>query len=212
MKKTLIFKSLAFVSILSATSAYAGGVSNCSTPETNCNVPQLQSPQVGRFYFDAGVGRATTSVPRNFGDGVPKNSDATSLGFAVGYSQAVNDSWDIGGEVGYNFLGDSDFGNGITITTSSIDIATLASYHIDNRWSIFGKGGAALMTSKYDADTPAISNVKPFMGVGARYSINDNLSLQATYSHYFGDKKFDESAPYMIPIIDNVLVGVHYKF
>ncbi|MCL9780649.1 outer membrane beta-barrel protein [Vibrio sp. S4M6] len=168
----------------------------------------------GHVYVATSFGVASTKMPTSpdFKAGESSNSLASSL--SLGYTQQYNQSWDILGELSYNYFGSSSSSNTSKTSTTSIDLAEIGSYHLNNRWSIMGKGGMALLKANLQSNTkPSQKNeaIKPLVGIGALYRFNSQTSLQATYTHYFGDTHYSNGTS-TVPVVSSFLLGLQYTF
>ncbi|MCL9782423.1 outer membrane beta-barrel protein [Vibrio sp. S4M6] len=193
-------------------------ISKCVALATILSVAGTASAFAGNIYVDGGVGVASTKVAGQIISQDSMTKSHLSGGVAVGYQQELNDKWDAGAELGYSYFGTISNNVGsdeLKFQSSSIDLAGVGTYHIDEKWAVFGKGGVAYMMSKVTDSQGVLSGedsneYKPLLGAGVRYSIDEQLSLQGTYTHYFGDNS--NTSNNYAPVVNNFLVGVHYTF
>lgn len=171
------------------------------------------------LYFEGGLGSAVQTIPHTGFNNTTESHLSSRI--AVGYSQPIALDVQAGLEVGYSNFGNATFQYPNTdeykVRGSSIDLAGKAYYRFDDLWSMFGKAGMAYMMSDVtDESTNTKTDdgaFKPLLGVGLRYNLGEALSLQASVTHYFGDKSVNaNNTNEFVPVVDNFMIGVHYEF
>ncbi|WP_432579673.1 outer membrane protein [Vibrio sinus] len=193
---------------------------------TGLSVAGVSSAFAGSSYFSGSMGMGYQSVPVLSNTGVSTSSDVQpAYSFSYGYESDVQNNWSGGLEGGYTYFGtanvSSTAGN-VKARTAAWDFAGFAAYHVNKQWSIFGKGGMALMFSSINYDGNGHNNdsseFNPLLGAGVRYNVNEQLSFDASTTHYFGDtassvgnsQALGDSR--VVPSITTFMVGVQYKF
>lgn len=171
------------------------------------------------LYFEGGLGSAVQTIPHTGFNNTTESHVSSRI--AVGYSQPIAMEMEGGLEVGYTNFGDATFQYTNTdeykVRGSSVDLAGKVYYRVDELWSMFGKAGMAYMMSDVtDASTNTKTDdgaFKPLVGVGVRYSLDEALSLQASVTHYFGDKSVNaDNTNEFVPVVDNFMFSIHYEF
>lgn len=168
------------------------------------------------FSGEVGLGHLMTpeeyiSPPDNYLiSGASYRTQSVAAGANLGFKHAVNRQFLIGGEVGYDFNGQSKYNEeyypnftwveSTNYTISSQDIHLLATGTIlfHSGFNIFAKGGAARVEQKLkvsnDVDYATIpiylgentiTQIKPMAAAGVGFQLR-NAGIYAEYSHIFG--------------------------
>ncbi|MCE7556006.1 outer membrane beta-barrel protein [Aliivibrio fischeri] len=119
---------------------------------------------------------------------------AWSLNTGLLFNSEMNNKFQYGAEVSYSTYATNEnrFEN-LKFDYDGYNIAALgvAKYNFNNKWSIFGKAGAAYtvqeLTSNVNVFNKKESKVLPKIGLGASYNITDNFAINASFEHIFGD-------------------------
>ena len=182
----------------------------------------VQVASASGFYVTGSLGFAVQKPPSDGSASIGTASDVSER-VAAGYLHTINDKWGAGLEVGYSYFGTGTFHRNLAtfdITTSASDISAVATYKLNPKWTLLGQAGMAHIRSDVDTHLPHAEfekyehDVKPMIGFGARYHLEGGLSIDTTLLHYFGDTSVDLANPPddIVPIVNQLLVGVHYSF
>ncbi|WP_237362247.1 outer membrane protein [Vibrio marisflavi] len=184
------------------------------------------------FYATGSLGFAVQKPPSEGSSSIGSASDVSGR-IAAGYLHTINDKWAAGVELGYSHFGTGTFykdpttklpaKSTITLKSYATDISVVANYKLNPQWTLIGKGGVADMRSDANADSTLYNHhvetqyyehdVKPVIGFGARYQLDENVSVESSLTHYFGDTSLDSTNPSnVVPIVNQLLVGIHYAF
>ncbi|MBA3022469.1 MAG: porin family protein [Gammaproteobacteria bacterium] len=156
----------------------------------------------GTYYIAGDFGTTTWTNNATF----PTPGNVTIAG---GY----NYSSQFSAEVGYTMFGDSTLtagGNSATVKTSSLYAAAVASFPLNDQFSLFGKLG--ITSNKTDISSnfgysASASKSGMMYGVGASYSLSEKTSLRA---QYISLGEYDSSSA---PLKASVMsFGVAYAF
>lgn len=111
------------------------------------------------------------------------------FGIGAGYQFTPN----VAAEVGYHMFGDSTLTQGAlsqTIKVSSLTVAAVGSYPINNQFAAIGKLGVAMnkldYTGNFAGGTGNDSKNSLYFAVGGQYNINQQFAVRAQYEN-FGD-------------------------
>ncbi|MCL9781928.1 porin family protein [Vibrio sp. S4M6] len=175
------------------------------------------------LYVTGSMGFAVQKPP---GDGTTTIGTASDLSgrLATGYVQTINDKWDTGIEVGYSYFGKGTYyqsGHTFDLTSSASDINALIGYALSEKWVLQAKAGLAQIKTKAKIPTKFGTyrerdehDVKPLLGIGARYQLNEALSFEMMLTHYFGATSSEgaTSSNNIVPAVNQLLLGVRYSF
>ncbi|MET3136258.1 hypothetical protein AAKU61_000596 [Undibacterium sp. GrIS 1.2] len=130
---------------------------------------------------------------------------APSLFEGINVSQGIELMYYKVGSATRTFIGSSDSFNTKGLAASYVLQANF------NNFSLNGRAGAAYTTDKYGSSFLGTSNtnhsVVPVIGLGARYSLTKNISLNADYDRLVSDANNAAKGP-----IHMFSLGVGYKF
>lgn len=197
-------KKIAFVALLSA-----------------CIATPALADNTGKFYGAVDLGSVSYSNANGGPTGTTAYPNPGAFRFAAGYN--ITSMFAV--EAGYAMIGnsiiDSNFGAGVTaqetLKTSSLQVAGLANYAINDTFGVFGKLGFA--NTKVDATltsnvgvNAALSGSKTalLLGLGAQYNINKQFAIRAQYED-FGKVKVGAGANSDVGI-KMVSIGGAYNF
>jgi OOP family OmpA-OmpF porin len=161
-------------------------------------------------YIGANVGRAEQKVEVS---GISFKENDTGFKLYGGYNFNQN----FGIEGGFADLGDAKrSANNASISSKaqSIYVAATGILPLNDQFALFGKAGVATTHVKLKASAPGIAasasdnHASPFVGVGASFALNKNVSFVAEYE-YFGKiaKDGDDSIK-----ANMISAGVRYSF
>lgn len=124
--------------------------------------------------------------PASYGYG---SSSPIAVRFGGGYNflKMMDSQLTIGAEGGYANFGSSSNLN-TTVKTTALMGAGIATYKIPGvqGLSAFGKVGVIRATTDYTATGVSVSSTTNglYIGIGAKYDINDKLAVRAQYENY----------------------------
>jgi opacity protein-like surface antigen len=124
--------------------------------------------------------------PASYGYG-SSNPVSIRLGGGYNFMKLMNDQLTIGAEANLENFGSSSYLN-TTVKTTGLMVAGVATYKLPgvDRLSAFGKVG--MMHASTDYTQPGISvtstSNNPFIGIGAKYDINDQVAVRAQYEDF----------------------------
>jgi len=102
-----------------------------------------------------------------------------------------------------------------TVKAGGLDIAALAILPLNDSFSVFGKAGLVAARVKSDLSSSLVSSsvksnvVRPLLGLGAIYKLNESLDLRAEYEYVNGLGKSSTTGK----MNDNMLsLGMAYHF
>ncbi|MHA4869466.1 porin family protein [Duganella sp. PWIR1] len=147
------------------------------------------------LYIGAGFSSADKGHIRYTGSGgVEHDSEAKRSGVAAGVfvGYVLSPSWAL--EVGYRGISntqkfDLDRGYQMEVRTSVSYLAVRNTWRLSEDWALYGKLGVAqgrLKAGVSGKDAPQEETVKKngaYLGLGAAYAINQNVSLQVELEH-----------------------------
>jgi len=137
-----------------------------------------------------------------FSEGDVSDSGA---GFRLGAGMTLSENWAI--EISYALLGKGtdtlkDQTNGdieITTRARSASLDVLRNFNITDQIHLYGKAGIEAWTVDFrakqtgkDADHDNDSGYMPTIGLGAKYDLNDAVSLQAELSYHLYQAEFSQ--------------------
>jgi outer membrane immunogenic protein len=194
---------------------------------------QFSDPQLGGFFGIAPPGAV-----------VEVDTDGWLAGGQIGCNYQTG-SWVLGLEGEFSWADIDGFANDPFFASKNGDPQTLAAesqwlgsatgrigYAFD-RFLVYGKGGAAWVDDRYDANLFGFFAAAPTaftagetrfgwtLGAGIEYAFWDRWSVKVEYNHYeFGDRRvnlLDPVGGFIVPTdieqrIDTVKLGVNYRF
>ena len=153
------------------------------------------------MYAGVRVGQAKTSI-----DNVPLTTDSpTGLGVFGGY--IINPNFAV--EAEYLNLGEFKAGSAGG-KSSGFSVSGIGSYPINEQFSLFGKLGYAMITSKAtgsNTSPDAKSNAVTY-GLGAQYNVNPSVGVRLGWDKY----KFNDTTPALNGNASLISVGGVFKF
>lgn len=171
-------KKIAFVALLSA-----------------CIATPALADNTGKFYGAVDLGSVSYSNVNGGPTGTTAFPNPGAFRFAAGYN--ITPMFAV--EAGYAMIGnsiiDSNLGGGLTtqetVKSSSLQVAGVANYAINDTFGVFGKLGLA--NSKIDVTwtsslgkTGTVSGSKTALtfGLGGQYNINKQFAIRAQYEDF----------------------------
>jgi OmpA-OmpF porin, OOP family len=123
------------------------------------------------MYIGGNIGKAQIDAP-----GLDSSIAFSVLG---GYTFNSN----LAAEVAFINFGSADLALGATAKSSALNVSGVASYPINDLFSLIGKMGVALTTLKVTGSDSA-SKMGLTFGVGAQYNFDDQIGMRASYDVY----------------------------
>jgi hypothetical protein len=141
-------------------------------------------------YVEGNIGYTQLDTNKNI-NATDNSIGHLSGGARVGYDQIVADNLKLGAEVGLDDLGQSTFGNLLTVKQQSVDLLATATVALSEQVDVFAKGGITNIQQK--VTTPAVTDnkvnkIEPKLVVGAAYNVNDNVAVTGNVAHVFADE------------------------
>ena len=151
-------------------------------------------------YVGADLGLASVSGAHN-----------TPLTFGIkgGYLFQTSDRAAFGPEIGYTDLLADASRRGTDNSIDQINLLGVAKFNLDQQWSLIGKAGMSYVTNDYDPG-PRKTNWQPIISAGGQYALNQNIALNAAWTHTFGDGGFGPNSN--TNSMDLFTVGATYTF
>lgn len=120
---------------------------------------------------------------------------AWGLNFGVLFNTEINNKFHYGAEVSYSSYATNETEiENLRFDYDGYNVAVLgvAKYYFNNKWSIFGKAGAAYTVQDLSSNVSAFnqkeSKVLPKIGFGGSYNVTNDLPLNISFEHIFGDE------------------------
>ncbi len=153
------------------------------------------------MYAGVRVGQAKTSID----NATLSTANPTAFGVFLGHTFSPN--FGIEGE--YLALGEIKGGGGSAKSTG-FSVSGVGSYPINEQFSLFGKLGYAMITSKFSggaAGPNAKSNAVTY-GLGAQYNVTPGVGIRLGWDRY----KLDDSSQSFNGHVNLISVGAVFKF
>jgi OOP family OmpA-OmpF porin len=142
------------------------------------------------------------------------NQVRLQLGYSVNPNFAVEAGYIDFGKAKYSASYSGGTADG-TLKAGGIDVAALGILPLSDSFSLFGKAGLVAARVKSSLSSSLVNSsdkatvVRPLLGVGATYKLNESLDLRAEYEHVSGLGKSATTGK----MTDNMLsLGMAYHF
>lgn len=201
-----MFKKTTFLALVGTSALFITTAGMANTYNTK---------NIGPAPVDTGAGYF---ISGNIGYGKVKetitNANTDNKGFVYNFNGGYRFNKNFGLELGYTSLPDVKAnGTSVAKDNSIIDIAAVGRIPFANRFNVFGKAGLARVHTNYAATlvdeggkthSGDESEIAPYFGVGAGYSLTQNVELDVQLA---GTPKRDA-----VPTMYAVTGGVTYVF
>ena len=153
------------------------------------------------MYAGVRVGQAKTSIDNTVLD----TANPTAYGAFGGYAFTPN----VAAEVEYLNLGEVKAGGG-GAKSSGGSVSVVGSYPFNEQFSLFGKLGYAMLTSKFSggATGPDAKSKAVTFGLGAQYNVTPSVGVRLGWDRY----KFNDTTQGMNGNANLYSVGGVFKF
>ena len=200
--KSILFASIA--SLLLGTAATSAMAADTATTEAGAYAGLNLAAQT-KYDIDCGGSVSCDKKANSSGKIYAGYMGAPSLFEGVNVSQGIELMYYKVGSASRTFVGSSDSFNSKGLAASYVLQANF------NNFSLNGRAGVAYTTDKYESSFLGTSNTNhsfvPVVGLGARYSLTKNISLNADYDRLVSDASNAAKAP-----IHMFSLGVGYKY
>ena len=189
-------KKIAFVALLSA-----------------CIATPALADNTGKFYSAVDLGAASYSNATITVGGV-QNTFGNPGMFRIAGGYHITPM--IAAEVAYARLGDSVLANtagNITLSTSALQVAAVATYPVDSQFEVLGKIGVSAnsvkltTTGAYAGQDWSGSKTDLLLGVGALYNINSQYTVRAQFDSFGATSGITNATK-----VSAFSIGVAYNF
>jgi len=160
------------------------------------SAPAVAQQSDAGWYIGGSYGMTTFDI-----SGVPAgvSVDDSDSGFKIFGGFQFTKNW--GAEVGYVDFGKAGIGGFGDIGVTALTLAGTGTLPLNESFSLLGKVGMANWDASGSASS-GDSGTDLFYGIGARYNINKNLSVQVEFETFSAE---DDS-------VNMTSVGLRYKF
>lgn len=125
---------------------------------------------------------------------VSNDINYVSYRLGVGYVTPVSQLFSLGGEVAYNYYGDESYNflnlDQAEIKFSSTDVLFVTALHLNEKWDVHGKLGAAyeevVVTENYLGGNVTQKEWVPEAVAGIAYHFNEHVSIHGDFSYLMG--------------------------
>lgn len=176
-----------------------------------CMATAQAADSASGIYLGGGLGVASTTGHLNNSNAdltvTDKTDQALTLrtGYRFNSNLAVEGGYTDLGKMEYRQTGWSD--GAVKTTVWHLDV--VGSLPLNNKFSLFGKLGAARMS--YEESGYSAQKVTPHLGLGVSYALAPTLALRAEYDN-FGKAKFSEGAESVALRSSQFSLGLDYRF
>ncbi|MDD9175810.1 outer membrane beta-barrel protein [Aliivibrio sp. S2TY2] len=119
---------------------------------------------------------------------------AWGLNSGVLFNTEMNNKFQYGAEVSYSSYATNETKiENLKFDYDGYNIAALGvtKYNFNKKWSVFGKAGAAYTVQELSSNASNFnkkeSKVLPKIALGGAYNVTDNMALNVSFEHVFGD-------------------------
>lgn len=121
-------------------------------------------------------------------------------GAEVGYSEQLNDTVQLGGEMDVDDFSKMDFDNLLNFKQLGVDLLATATLSVSNEMDVFAKAGMTnVENGPPNTDVTSNKMVKstPKVVLGTDYNVNDHFSITGKVSHIFDNNQENQN-----PLLD----------
>ena len=154
------------------------------------------------FYLGGNIGSANLDTG---------GFDKSKFGAGIYGGYSFSETWGIESTI----FASSNLADEGTITASALTLAPTLRYNFSNDASVFVKAGVArgVASVKFNGSDRDFSGTGFIWGLGADYSMTDNLNLRLSYETVSADLEYNRiSETKSDADISFLSVGIHYKF
>ncbi|MDD2451137.1 MAG: porin family protein [Sulfurovum sp.] len=196
--------TLSLITIISlSTFAVAGG--DISPVEPYVNVPEVTDDKPGNFHIGFGYSYMNMNV---------ENPDEDLTAHSVLFKGGYNFNEYIGVEGRYTMsVGDLTLDDGqesdVDGDMSNLGIYAKVMYPVMEQFTVYGLLGYGQVTVDNGAE---LSESGFQWGIGAEYTVTENIGLFVDYANLYNDTGFDGAFAGRDVMVDAISVGATYKF